>query len=113
VFRTGLRPEAVPLLIYDGLSLLHAVAGQRVRLPDADPGRFLIDEGGRPWLCSLAGAIEAAPPEAYAAHAILAVRWCESVLEQSRRFDPPPALRRLLTGEPGWDDLFDAWAQVL
>lgn len=66
-------------------ALLHAVAVQGVKLPDADARRFSLDARGRVWLTDLWGAEPSPSAEAARAHVASAFRWVEElfVLEPS------------------------------
>ncbi len=107
---------------YEGLKILHALAGLGFELPDAEPTRF-VGVRGRPCTLKLAdmGGIQPQKPkEAAIAHGVLAVSWVKRVLSENPleaggelRQDLPLVLRARLRGHSPLPLLAHALARFL
>jgi hypothetical protein len=87
--------EAVSLCL-EGVTLLAALGGVGVRLPDAAAQRFEKSAEGTLWLVDVAGAERGSEDKAAAASLEVARRFCDEVLESGRRYLPPADLREAL-----------------
>jgi hypothetical protein len=89
--RRGLDRRALLALAGEVARILAALAAGGVRLADAHPGRFEVDDSGRVWLTDLTSAERSA--DADAAHAQLVARFCRDLL--ARELPPPGLFERL------------------
>lgn len=97
---TELGPKDALTLALDLALILKVLAAGGIELPDADPGRFLVN--GRPAravLLDLEGALATDPSRAALAHSAFAVSLAQKVLEKAPPELLTPTLRRQL-GRP-------------
>jgi hypothetical protein len=89
-------------------ALLHAVAVQGVKLPDADARRFSLDAGGRVWLTDLWGAEPCPSEEASRAHVAAAFRWVDSLFVLDPPWQAPASMLQLVAAIEAGPALRDA-----
>ncbi len=88
----GLSLSNAVSLCLEGATLLAALGGLGVRLPDAAPQRFERSAEGSLWLVDAAGLERAANDETAAANLRAARHFCDGILEGGRRYLPPADL---------------------
>lgn len=82
---TGLELGPALRVCYEAVGLLNALAAVGVRLPDVDPGRFMLEPSGALALTDLAGAGRVDPDTRGGFHFELARSFCTDVLGRVRR----------------------------
>ena len=93
----GAPPAELRQCMIEVCALLHAVAVQGVKLPDADARRFSLDACGRVWLTDLWGAEPCPSEEASRAHVAAAFRWVEALFVLDPSSPVPANMLELVT----------------